>query len=205
MADVLELDVMDSRWAVPALVVGFSPCGLEALPGTGPVSPWLLRMTVQAGGLSMSYPTLLGCLIRLEQNAERWQPGPGLPRVLQGLRAMAEDPDEVLLQSQFPELKGAWGTWGEAYRPDVLQRLHRFLRLALPCPGLDEGLEAMVRFEPGDPLAWLRGVRLLELRPGTEPGEGQTFDESVMTHLALLGLELNLGAVRTYLVWTNSD
>ncbi|WP_257459537.1 hypothetical protein [Archangium lipolyticum] len=57
---------------------------------------WLLRLDQQAGGYCMSYPSVLGAVLRLDANLERGRNDPA--RAVRGFQAMAEAPDMKLLE-----------------------------------------------------------------------------------------------------------
>src|SRR5262245_31758583 len=85
---------------LPALVVGYDVSAypnrylVEQAAGVG---DWLLLVSPQVGGMGMSYPQLMGTLLRLEQRN-------GIAPLLRGLRAMGEDPDRTLLKTEYPDL-----------------------------------------------------------------------------------------------------
>jgi hypothetical protein len=127
---------LETGWVLPAFVVGY-----EVAAANVEAPPWIIELQQQAGGYCMSYPTVVGAVLRLEANLDRMPDG---ARLLRGLQAMAEDPDWATLRAEFPVLAAlaalftadgyrllAWADLGERTlfapravdTPDDLQRL----------------------------------------------------------------------------------
>ena len=224
---MLQLECMGMDEVLPAVVVGFEVDGdvLDRAIAIDDPPDGVLVFDQQAGGLSMSYPCVVGAALPLAVNADRG--GDAAAHVIRGLRAMAEDPDVELLAREFPALRSAVLTWGKPYDRAVLDRLHAFVRRAfLTLPAFQSGIEAFVRCAPAEPLAAVRGWRAFScaLR---ESGRGITvLDEASLRtgradlvvddrlsyddrlHAALCATGARIGAAgepRLHLLWTNSD
>ena len=178
----------------------------------------------------MSYPQLMGILLRLEANRDKLLDHD----IIRGLRFMAEDPKVGVLRHRFPALGRLVLTAGQDYSAAEREELHSFLTRHLRCPTLVGGLEACVHCDPSaDLLDFFCGWRVLsvELRPGhllpevyrgfpgiiseevdlTTGGplhlsEPTTLDATLLgelgRHAVALGIE---GAPAAYLLWENSD
>ncbi len=216
---------------LPAIVLGHEvPDAVTAeqldaaLPAEGPI----VCVHQQAGGYCMSYPTVVGALLRLAAN--RGRDGQPLDLLVRGLKAMAEDPDMQVLR-QHPALLALVYTHGRPYDPRELASLTRHLGRFLDVPAIASGIEAFVRFAPCDLLAVFRGWKVLSCRlPAPDPARaplyrnlpGQHFDDSnardlirddkrtlggdLLRELADVGQRLGLRDPPTaFLLWENSD
>jgi hypothetical protein len=121
---------------LPAFVVGFELEGsaLQAVHRLDDTPPWLVQLDQQAGGYCMSYPSVLGAVLRLEANLERGRNDPA--HVVRGFKAMAEDPDVKLLRREFPTLAGLVHTQGDPYPRADLRLLGLFLHRYFDAPAI---------------------------------------------------------------------
>ena len=192
--------------------------------------PWLLRVDQQAGGMCMSYPHLMGMLLRFEANRDKLLDDD----IIRGLKFMAEDPKVGVLRRCYPPLGRLVHTVGQDYSAVEREELHGFLSRYLRCPPLVGGIEACVHCDPNvDLLDFFAGWRVLsvEVRPGHELPEvyrgvkgtiseevdlktsgplhlsdPTTFDHTLLRklrrHAEALGMK---GPPSAYLLWENSD
>jgi hypothetical protein len=79
----------------------------------------------QAGGVAMSYPVVMGAVLRLEPNRHRGLRD--LEPLLRGMRAMAEEPDLKLLEREYKVLRSLVLTSGSAYTESELRTLQDYL------------------------------------------------------------------------------
>src|SRR5687767_3700360 len=117
---MLRIEPLGTDVFLPAFVVGYElPVGpartfannvVDRLaPEPGP----LLVLDQQAGGYCMRYPSIAGVVLRLEANDGKARAP--LKDFIRGLKAMAEDPDLELLESEFPVLRQLVYTRGNPY------------------------------------------------------------------------------------------
>jgi hypothetical protein len=135
---------------LPAFVIGYAvedDDELEALD----VAPLIVVLDQQAGGSRMQYPSMIGVVVRMEQNRDRGLRDLGV--LVQGFRAMAEEPDLALLEREYPVLRALVQTKGAPYTPDELHSLDRYLADYLKLPPAARGIEACVQFADCDPRA----------------------------------------------------
>lgn len=132
----------------------------QGIPG------WLTLLSPQVGGYGMSYPQLLGAVLRLDTQCEKGMPA--LRPLIRALRAMGEDLDRAALRGEFPTLLPLMLTSGNPYTPKELQTLHEFMKPYLELPPFDQGIEALLRVLPTDPVALVGDWSVLscEVRPG---------------------------------------
>jgi len=179
---VYSISPLGTGVVLPAFVVGFALEGsaLHAAYHLDDTPSWLLRLDQQAGGYCMSYPSVLGAVLRLDANLERGRNDPA--RAVRGFQAMAEAPDMKLLEREFPALAGLVYTYGDSYRRAELRMLGNFLRHYFDAPDFESGFEAFVRCVQTEPLDWFRGWRVFSctVRPErvAELADVQDFDES---------------------------
>jgi len=214
---------------LPAVVVGFEVEDdvLERAVAIADPPDGVLLFAQQAGGLSMSYPSVVGAALPLAANADRGTEAAAAASVVRGLRLMAEDPDVALLEREFPALRSAVLTWGDPYDRAILDRLHAFVRRAFfVLPAFESGIEAFLRCASAEPLVAVHDWRVFScgLR---ESGRGFTVldDSTLRSNRADLNIETSLryddafhgalcatgerigasGGPRLFLLWTNSD
>ena len=122
---MLQLECMGMDEVLPAVVVGFEVEGdvLDRAIAIDDPADGILVFAQQAGGLSMSYPCVVGAALPLAVNADRG--GDAAAHVIRGLRAMAEDPDVELLAREFPALRSAVLTWGKPVLDEASLRTER--------------------------------------------------------------------------------
>jgi hypothetical protein len=66
--------------------------------------PWVVAVDQQAGELAISYPSVVGAVLRLEANADKAEKD--IARLVRGFQLMAEDPDLGTLRREYPVLAG---------------------------------------------------------------------------------------------------
>jgi hypothetical protein len=194
---MLRLEPMGT-YALPAVAVGFEVADDVAARAAalGDADPALLLIDQQAGGLCMSYPTVVGAMLPLAANVEHGEAGAA--DLIRGLRAMAEDPDQALLEREFPALHSVVFTHGDPYQPEELRRLHARVARGFRLPPFESGIEAFIRCAPADPLGYLRDWRVFD--------GGRRFDDRLLQALIALGERIGAaGAPRMFLLWSNSD
>ncbi|MFY0565697.1 hypothetical protein ACN28E_17890 [Archangium lansingense] len=213
---------------LPAFVVGFELEGsaLQAVAHLDDTPPWLLHLDQQAGGYCMSYPSVLGAVLRLKANLERGQNDP--TRAVRAFKAMAEDPDMKLLEREFPALARLVYTRGDSYSKTELRSLGTFVRHYFDAPAFDSGIEAFVRCAETDPLDWFRGWRafsctvrperaaeLVDVQAVDESSlnshnflldDTEHFEEPMLNALTAMGPRLGIRTPpRVFFLWENSD
>jgi hypothetical protein len=219
---------------LPAFVVGYElplpegdPEQLQGLPD------WVVTIHQQAGGLAMSYPSVVGAVLRLDANRDRGKKD--LAHLIRGLRCMAEGSDLGMLRRDYPLLRRLVQTSGRDYTKDQLRDLGNLLTANLWMPPLRGGLEAFLRLAPCNPLDYFRDWKLLRCAPrrvtdtltgeeriGSHSQEAPHFDDGNLSELdladasvydegcqgQLTALGAVLGANRlpdAFFLWENSD
>jgi hypothetical protein len=230
MKKLVEVEPLGTDVLLPAFVVGYEVTELAAeivrvLPEQVPDWLWLVHQ--QAGGLCMSYPSVLGAILRIESNREF---GNEVAFMARGLAAMAEDPDMELLGRDYPVLASLVKTWGEEYPRASVERLGSFLARHIRLPRIASAIEAFVRFEPCNPLDYVECWRMVQhelpVRPEswviTDRNGVTNIDESNFRELMLREDELlcavhldvlrrlaaaagHEGPPSLFLLWENSD
>ena len=155
---MIHIEPLGTGVILPAFVVGYElprgdPDRLRGVPS------WVVAVDQQAGGLAMSYPSVVGAVLRLEANADKARKD--LTRLVRGFRCMAEDPDLGTLRRDYPVLAGLVLTHGAEYAGRQLRDLENLLSAHLRVPPLRSGIEAFVRHEPCEPLDYFRSWRVL--------------------------------------------
>jgi len=200
------------RGVLPAFVVGheLEERELAAIEAPG----FLLQVAQQAGGYCMSYPSVVGVVLRLEANLAH-----GLEdaaRAVRGFAAMAEDPDLRLLEREFPSLLPLVYTRGDEYSKPQLATLQSFVGRYFRAPGVESGIEAFLRCAACDPLDYFRGWRALSIAsqrtcidgnyPDVATDESELFDENMLAALARVARTLGFETPpRVFFMWENSD
>ena len=166
---------------LPAFIIGYDVTGnpddqlRAAVPESeGPI----VHIYQQAGGYGMSYPGIVGAVLRLEANRERGRRP--LDPLIRGFRAMAEDPDMKVLE-EYPLLRRMVYTRGGPYSRADLHALGQLLGRYVRVPSILSGIEAFIRFEPCDVLAYFAGWRALSCRAVTSE---LSFEEVNLNELA---------------------
>lgn len=135
---------------LPAFLIGYAVDDDDELEGLD-APPLIVALDQQAGGSRMQYPSMIGALMRLEQNRERGLRDLGV--LVQGFRAMAEEPDLALLERDYTVLRALVQTKGAPYTAEELHSLERYLADYLTLPPVARGIEACVQFADCDPRA----------------------------------------------------
>ncbi len=187
---------------LPAFFFGFK-LGADSTIATNDAPPWLLLLEHTVGGVAMTYPTLLGVVLRLGANLER---GVGQPADV--MRAFVSQ-DYALLRRDFPALAPLLlGTDG-SYRQAALHTLGSFLQRHFHLPDLVEGQEALVQFEVTDPLAWFRGWRVFsrhEVESRVVSHDEERFEAPLLDALIAFARQHQVpGRPRLFFLWENSD
>jgi hypothetical protein len=217
---------------LPAFVIGYeldatTPRNL-AIASFAPA--WFVALDQQAGGLAMSYPSVVGAVLRLDANRHYSQND--MAPLIAGLKAMAEDPDIASLRRSFPVLHQLVATHGEPYTPTELNTLETFLAEYIVLPHIENGIEAFIRFTICPPLDYFHGWHLMQCTPNSQMAthkplysdlqhmhvvdesniatididETMTFDTHILAQLQSLGQQLGYTArPRIFLLWENSD
>jgi hypothetical protein len=225
---MIHLEPHGTSAILPAFVIGYE---LPVPDCPQPQAPWIVTVDHQAGGLAMSYPSVLGAVLRLQANRDRGKED--LAHLIRGFQCMAEDPDIDTLRQTYPVFSRLVLTRGNDYTKDELWDLRNVLGSYIRVPSPRAGLEAFLRFAPCDPLDYFRGWKVLRctLRTGNArrgspyalpESEGYWVDDGNLTDLEMADdavydelsqQELvNLGAgpsqVRlpdVFFLWENSD
>lgn len=235
---MLRIEPLGTDVLLPAFVVGYELS--EGLAGAfandvvdklPPIPGPLLVLDQQAGGYSMRYPSVAGVVLRLESNDGNAKVP--LKDLIRGLKAMAEDPDLELLESEFAVLYQLVYTIGMPYKELELRRIQSFVRRFVDTPLVESGIEAFVRYEPCDILYYFGGWNVLscalvqpERRVGSVCGDHpptrycveqgnvsdllcddrQVLDESLFESILHIGRQMRAeGPPRLFLLWENSD
>jgi hypothetical protein len=145
---LIHIEPLGCGSILPAFVVGYALEDDDELDALD-VTPSIVVFEQQAGGVAMSYPVVMGSMLRLEPNRHRGLRD--LEPLLRGLRAMAEEPDLSLLEREYKVLRSLVLTSGSAYTQSELQSLQDYLSGYLALPALAHGLEAFVQHAACDP------------------------------------------------------
>jgi hypothetical protein len=228
MKHLVDIAPLGTGVLLPAIVVGYEVTQsaveiVDVVPDEVEVPSWIWFVSQQAGGYCMEYPSVLGAILRIESSQDF---GEEVAFMVRGLQAMAEDPDEDLLQRDYPALASLVNTWGEAYPRASIEKLANFLARYIRLPPIASGIEAFIRFQPCNPLDYLECWKMLQYElPGQDVANttGVTnIDDSNVRELVLREDELlsaaHLDALRRlaaaaglegppsmYLLWENSD
>jgi hypothetical protein len=158
---MIHIEPLGTDIILPAFVIGYDVTWVsyESLDAIPDLPDWLLAIDQQAGGLSMSYPSVAGAVLRLTAN--RGRGFTDLNGLIRGLTLMAEDPDLAALEREYPVLRRAVLTSGNPYDPSTLSELERLLSASLRLPPLAGGIEAFLRFAPCDAEDYFGGWKML--------------------------------------------
>lgn len=218
---LVSIDSMASGEEVlPAFFIGFDAADRRtAEVPSGPLEeppPWFIALEHTSEGYCMSYPSLFGTLLRLEDNLERGRNNPA--EALRAAKGMQED--FRMLEREYPDLWRLLGTHGGDYPRQALDTLESFLRRHFDAPALVGGVEAFVQCDGTDPLAHFRGWRVLSffLAEDTyDDGEpwfqwridskaSHPFDAPTLEAITRYGRQLGFSdPPRVYYLWGNCD
>jgi hypothetical protein len=225
---LIHIEPLGCGSILPAFVVGYPLEDDEEL-GALDVPPSIVVIEQQAGGVAMSYPVVMGAVLRLEANRHRGLRD--LEPLLRGLRAMAEEPDLKLLEREYKVLRNLALSSGSAYIESELRSLQDYLAAYLALPPLVRGIEAYVEHAACDPRDYFAqwGVMSCTLveenkRQGSiyrSSGAHYTIDESNLADVRFddnrtladtwqeiehLGRQLQRpGPAQLFFLWENSD
>lgn len=213
---------------LPAFLIGYEldeSRAFDEIPKGAKLPDWIVGVAQQAGGMSMRYPSVIGSLLRLTDNMDRFLNEPSF--LIRGFRAMAEDPEIELLEKEFPDLRVLVQSRGENYSPAQLHTLDTFLARHLHVPLAISGFEAFVRFQSCDLVHFFGGWRKLQVTVGPNlrqlyPGfpddyvdesnldsvelrTDSLFDQNALRALGELGLLIHQPALSLFLLWENCD
>lgn len=164
---MIHIEPLHTGTILPAFVIGYElPQSAGPLMPPRELPPWIVTVDQQAGGLCMTYPSVVGAVLRLEANLDRGKMDLG--RLIRGLRCMAEDPDMDTLRREYPVLGRLVLTHGNEYSKGELRDLGNILASHLWVPPLQGGIEAFLSFAPCDPLDCFCGWRVLRCAFRTE-------------------------------------
>lgn len=224
---MLRIEPLGTRFILPAFVVGFELSGESErrIDDLDDSPAWLIALDQQAGGHCMSYPSVLGAILRFADNGRRCRSDVG--DLIRGFQALAEDPNIALLRRDYPELAELVYTRGDEYGRTQLLRLQRYVERFFDIPPIGSGLEAFVSMALCDPLAYFAGWQMLTAIPKAEPRQlyrgqksiyidesniglleissNESFGEQALSVIRAFGNQLALGEVRVFLLWENSD
>lgn len=215
---------LGSDAVLPAFVVGYEYSRLAPVEVIGSIKDrpsWLLTLEHQAGGYDVNAFATVGAVLRLEANPDRATRVP--TTLIEGLKAMAEDPDMKVLAGH-PVLKGLVRTTGKPYPKSDLQSLEAYLSTFYKVPPIESGIEALVQHAVCDPLQFFEGWKMAGRTPDgarSKPtflarsfdgdqiplADDEVFTAGVLGYLRsfehLSGYPLK--QPRVYLLWQNSD
>jgi hypothetical protein len=149
---------------LPALVVGYDVTGIKdgLLAGfMEPAPEWLTLLSPQAGGHGISYPSLMGTVLRLEANAACGR-APLTPFIV-ALHAMGESYD-VPFDPVFSTLSALMETHGDPYSAEQFAILNSLAGQYLALPPFESGVEALVRTKAANPLQYLADWSVMTYR-----------------------------------------
>lgn len=178
-----------SRPVLPAVLIGGRPPLFAASP------PWVQLLSHQHGGYHCLQSLLSGVILPLQANRPLARLDPG--EVLDAFEAMGEEPDHQVLKSFYPKLAPLTQTRGEPYGQSELDLLHQFLSQSYQIPRFTSGREALLEFEPCEPLDWFAGWKM----GCGDPGRSLAYNKE--NHQMLQ--EWYEGELRCYFLWSNSD
>jgi hypothetical protein len=157
---MIHIEPLGTDVILPAFVVGYElPLPQNDSNRMPDLPKWIVTLDQQAGGMCMSYPCVVGAVLRLEANLERGKRN--LTHLVRGLKCMGEDPEEEVLRRDYPVLSNLVATWGTEYTQNQLRDLESVLSANLWMPPLRSGIEAFVRCADCDPLDYFRGWKML--------------------------------------------
>ena len=158
---MLRIEPHGTNVILPAFVVGFEVFGESdfRIDDLDDSPDWLITLDHQAGGYCMTYPTVVGAVLRFADNSHHCRSD--VACVTRGFQAMAEDPELAVLRTEFPALASIVCTQGDPYDAESLVRLHRFVDRYFHIPAIESGIEALVRMEHCDPLRYFADWRML--------------------------------------------
>lgn len=224
---MLRIEPLGTQIVLPAFVVGFEIQGESdfRVDDFDDSPAWLIALDQQAGGYCMSYPSVLGAILRLVDNGQHCRSD--VATAVRVFQAMAEDPNLGLLRREYPDLANLVYTRGEDYDRNELRRLQRFVERFFNIPPLESGLEAFVRMASCDPLAFFADWQMLKAIPKSEPRQlyrnrksiyidesnigsleftsNESFGEQSLDNIREFGDRLRMDDVRVFLLWENSD
>ncbi|MBI1258482.1 MAG: hypothetical protein GC204_13525 [Chloroflexi bacterium] len=209
---------------LPAFVVGYEYSTTfiekaERLSG-GKAPDWLVDMDLQVGGYLMSYPRVVGVVLRLEANREKGKAD--LSDLIRGIKAMAEGGDRKLLK-EYPLLDQLAYTYGAPYSAEELKAFENYLSGYMDIPAIKEGLEAYISHVQCNPLDYFNGWNLMRCQVVPEGNPQSYFDEFFMDEIEFYDDEVYGEAIqnllieaardgifklpypRVFLLWENSD
>jgi len=156
---MLHIEPLGTECILPAFVVGYElplPTDPDRLPH---LPRWLITLDQQAGGMAMSYPRVVGAVLRLEANQGRGKQS--LKHLIRGLKCMAQDPQLKILQNDYPVLRRIVCSVGNEYTRAELGELEELLSSYLLMPAIQSGIEAFIRCVPCDPAQYFAGWKML--------------------------------------------
>lgn len=181
-------DLYCQRPVLPAVVIGGPPLIASA-------PPWIHFLFHQHGGYGCLHSQTSGVILPLQLNRSAARLDPG--ELLDGFEAMAEEPDHELLQRFYPALDPLTHTSGAPYHQKELEMLHQFISKCYRIPRFTLGWEALLEFEPCDPLEWFAGWEMAR----TDGEEPLIYGKETHRHLQdWYGAE-----PKCYFLWNNSD
>jgi hypothetical protein len=229
---MIHIEPLHTGVILPAFVIGYELS--ESARPTRPLQelpPWVVTLDQQAGGYGISYPSVVGAVMRLDANGERGKKD--IARLIRGIRCMAEDPDMATLRRDYPVLSRLVGTHGSEYAKNELRDLDNILNAYFWLPPLAGGIEAFLRFADCDPLDHFQDWKMLRCRvrrdglrrgsvytlPGSdsyhvdesnlsdlEMADDVVYDAKRQRELMKLGEELaKPGLPGVFFLWENSD
>lgn len=157
---MIHIEPLGTDVILPAFVIGYElPLSRKNPDHLADLPRWIVTLDQQAGGMCMSYPSVVGTVLRLEANLERGKKN--LAHLVRGMKCMAEDPKLGILKRDYLVLSRLVATWGTDYTNDQLRDLNNFLSANIWMPSVENGIEAFLRCAHCDPLDFFRGWKML--------------------------------------------
>ena len=152
---MIHIEPLGTEIILPGFIIGWEENSTvtELVKGYFKEIPnWLITVDQQSGGYSMFYPSVVGVILRLQDNIKYIRQDP--MKFIKGFELMAEDPSINQLKQDYPLLAEMVWTKGDEYTYPTLQEFHKYLTGYVSVPLISKGWEAYIEFEPVNPLAY---------------------------------------------------
>lgn len=179
-------DLYPRRPVLPAVFIGGPPLIAER-------PPWIHFFWHQFHGHMCGFSHFSGVLLPLPMNCKLAVQDPG--PVLDGLEALAEDPDRRVLSTYYPQLARLLHN-REHFSAEELEVVYQFVSRSYRIPRFASGVEALLEFVDCEPLEWFQGWLMVH-----EDGSGTELNADTYSRLR----EWYDAELRCFFLWNNSD